>query len=377
MEFPSTQLRCSVHIDLYALERNLGRIRNFLPNAQSYIALVAADAFGIGIEAAVARLMLSGADAFAVTNLAEAKRVRRIGPGWPVIALSASLPGEEKTFLEHDIIPTISSLEEAERFCKMAADIGGIHTVHMKLPAAPHQVSTPDAAQAQKILDMLLNCKNLRLGAFCLSGAGTGVPEENALPDCAFLEFAREKTKGLDVYIHHGDIFDPASIPCTFKTSLRAGLVLFGVAPAASSILRDFKPESILTFRAAISHVKRLPKGAYVGYSKTCRVEKDSIIALLAAGYGDGLARNAGGRAKVIIRDTFAPLVGIVSMDQAAVDASAIAGITLNDEAIVIGASASCNISIEDYCGALGISPAEALTSITQRVPRFYTQSNV
>ena len=92
MEFPRTQLRASIEIDLYALERNLGRIKNFLPSSRSYIALVAADAFGIGLEAAVARLMISGADAFAVTNLSEAVRVRKVGAGWPVIVLSASIP---------------------------------------------------------------------------------------------------------------------------------------------------------------------------------------------------------------------------------------------------------------------------------------------
>lgn len=77
MEGSSTHLRCSVHIDLCALERNLGKLRHFMGRERGYIALLSADAFGYGVEAAVVRLMLSGADAFAVTTAEEGERVGR------------------------------------------------------------------------------------------------------------------------------------------------------------------------------------------------------------------------------------------------------------------------------------------------------------
>ena len=93
MEGSSTHLRCSVHIDLCALERNLGKLRHFMGRERGYIALLSADAFGYGVEAAVVRLMLSGADAFAVTNAEEGERVREVGPGWKIIVMSSSLPG--------------------------------------------------------------------------------------------------------------------------------------------------------------------------------------------------------------------------------------------------------------------------------------------
>ena len=98
MEGSSTHLRCSVRIDLCALERNLGKLRSFLPDTKAFMGLVSADAFGCGVEAAVVRLMLSGADAFAVTNSDEGKCVREVGEGWPVIVMSSTLPGEERIY---------------------------------------------------------------------------------------------------------------------------------------------------------------------------------------------------------------------------------------------------------------------------------------
>lgn len=124
MEGSSTHLRCSVRIDLCALERNLGKLKFFLPKSRGYIALVSADAFGYGMEAAVVRLMLSGADGFAVTNIREAIGVREVGSGWKVIVLSSSLPGEEYLYFENNITPVIVSAEEIDRFEKFAEQTG-------------------------------------------------------------------------------------------------------------------------------------------------------------------------------------------------------------------------------------------------------------
>lgn len=379
MEFNRTQLRCSVHIDLYALERNLGKIKQHLPNARSYIALVSADAFGIGIEAAVARLMLSGADAFAVTNLSEALKVRQVGQGWTVIVLSASIPNEEKLFIENDIIAVLASLEEVERFERVAESLGKVATVHMKLPSANPNRSIPDVEQARKMLDKILKSKHLNLTAFCIAGTGTGAPEESDEPNLDFLKEASEilQRENKSVYVHHSDMFNPQILPEYYQTSLRAGLILFGIKPEKNSVLEAFSPEQVITFRSAVSHIKRLPKGAYVGYAKTYKLEKDSKIALLSVGYGDGLARSASSKASVIIRDTIVPIVGRVSMDQVAVDVSNLARVELSDEAIIIGSSQTRTITIEDYCRDLSLSPAEALTAFTQRVVRIYRQSNV
>lgn len=378
MEFPRTSLRCSVQIDLYTLERNLGRIKDFLPRSKSYIALVAANAFGIGMEAAVARLMLSGADAFAVTNLSEAVRVRKVGPGWSVIVLSASVPGEEDFFIEHDITPTLASLNEISRFETCAKKQNKRIKVHMRIPSKPESTSIPDSKHALLMLKKLLESEFLDLEAFYLSGTGTGATEDTVECDCDFLNEAAKilKIAKKSVYLHHSDIFNPKIIPDYFETSLRAGLVLFGIKPEKDSVLAGFEPEQVITLRSAVSHIKRLPKGAFVGYCKTFQTTRDSKIALISIGYGDGLARSAGGNASVIIRDKLLPIIGIVSMDQAAIDATDLPQIQLSDEAIIIGNSQSQKITIEDYCKYLKISAAEALTSITQRVTKFYKKGS-
>ena len=125
-------------------------------------------------------------------------------------------------------------------------------------------------------------------------------------------------------------------------------------------------------FRSSVSLVKDLPAGATVGYGKTYTLPRDSKVALLSLGYGDGVPRDGGGKISVLIRGKRAPVIGRVSMDQAAIDVSDFDEIAVGDEAIIVGESGGDYISIEEYCGRLGITPAQALTSITKRVARFY-----
>ncbi len=371
MEGSSTHLRCSVEIDLCALERNLGKLRFFMPKSKGYIALVSADAFGYGVEAAVVRLMLSGADAFAVTNISEAIKVREVGAGWKIIVLSASLPQEEHIYIENDITPVIAGLEELERFENAAKEAGKKIKVHIKLPVRANSI--PSRKQAEQMLEKLSGNQYLQLEAFCLSGTGTGAPSEGAIADAEFLKFAAEKLgTNSGIFIHHSDICNPDELPTEFAKSLRAGLVLFGMKPAENSILKGFQPENVLKFRTSVSQIKNLPKGSTVGYGKTYTLQRNSRIALLSVGYGDGVPREASGKMSVIVRGKIANVIGRVSMDQAVIDVTDFDEIELGDEAIIVGKSGGLEISIEEYSSRLSITPAQALTSITKRVARFY-----
>jgi len=357
---------------LCALERNLGKLKYFLPKSHGYVALVSADAFGYGVAAAVVRLMLSGADAFAVTNVSEGVKVREVGTGWRIIVMSSTLPGEENFYFEHDLTPVLVSCEEIERFEKLAREYGAVLPVHIRLPIFGD--SPPNAAEARRMLDRILASKELSLEAFCLGGTGTGAPCEGVEADTEFLEYAEAALAkcGRKVFIHHSDVCNISALPESFGKSLRAGLVLFGMRPSDKSILSGFEPEHVLTFRTSVSLIKNLPKGATVGYGRTFELKKDSKVALLSVGYGDGVPREAGGRMSVIIRGRRAPVIGRVSMDQAAIDVSDFDEIEVGDEAIIVGECDGDKISIEDYCTGLGITPAQALTSVTKRVARFY-----
>ncbi|MDE0819759.1 MAG: alanine racemase, partial [Opitutales bacterium] len=130
---PQPQARCWADIDLAALERNLRHIQAGLPAGLKYVAVVKADAYGHGIQPVVSRLMQCGADMFAVANVGEGMQIREIGSGWPILILSPLLPGEEEALLDYDLIATLSTTEEAERFNQFARKAGTPLPVHVKI----------------------------------------------------------------------------------------------------------------------------------------------------------------------------------------------------------------------------------------------------
>src|SRR5687767_2398884 len=121
--------RCWAEVDLSALRENLAWIRHRVGSGVKVITVVKADAYGHGLKPIAGVLMQSGTDIFGVANLAEAQAIRSVGKGWPILMLGACLPHEIPIAARDQIMPTISSVDEAERF----AATGHRLAVHVKV----------------------------------------------------------------------------------------------------------------------------------------------------------------------------------------------------------------------------------------------------
>src|SRR5258706_5069460 len=108
--------RCWAEVDLTALRENLAWIRHRVGPGVKVITVVKADAYGHGLKQIAALLMQSGTDVFGVANLAEAAAIRSVGKGWPILMLGPCLPEEVELAVRDQVMPTLSSLVEAEAF---------------------------------------------------------------------------------------------------------------------------------------------------------------------------------------------------------------------------------------------------------------------
>src|SRR5580765_1995423 len=113
--------RCWAEVDLGALHENLTWIRHRVGTQIKIMTVVKADAYGHGLKQIAALLMQSGTDIFGVANLTEAQAIRSVGQGWPILMLGACLPEEVDAAVRDDVMPTISSFEEAQAFDAFAA----------------------------------------------------------------------------------------------------------------------------------------------------------------------------------------------------------------------------------------------------------------
>ena len=109
-----------------------------------------------------------------------------------------------------------------------------------------------------------------------------------------------------------------------------------------------------------------------VGYGSTFLPQKPSRIAVLAAGYGDGIHRSLGNRGSVLIRGALAPMVGIVSMDVTMIDVTEIPGAQIGDVATIYGTDGKFSHPAHLVARSIGTVTSDLLCAVSQRVPRIY-----
>src|SRR5687767_8103759 len=127
------QYRCWAEIDLDALRENLAWIRHRVGPDVKIMTVVKADAYGHGLKQIAAQLMQSGTDLFGVANLAEARLVRNVGGGWPVLLLGSTLPDEVEGVIRTEVMATVSSVHEAQLFSQAAHRLGRVARLQLKI----------------------------------------------------------------------------------------------------------------------------------------------------------------------------------------------------------------------------------------------------
>lgn len=371
-------LRCWAEIDLAALERNLRLIRASLPAHMRYVAVVKADAYGHGLPQAAARLMHAGADLFAVANIAEASALREIGPGWPILLLSPLLPEEDRYVAEYDLIATVSTSDEVQRLDAVGKSHGRPIAVHLKIDTGMGRLGVWHE-ETEKLYAEIVAAPHVKLaGVFTHFSSPDDDPAFTTEQRRRFLA-ALDRCRGIQV----SDLFIHADNSAGLETlegagpfnAVRIGLLQFGILPHARSLLSEVHTEPVFSFRTRVGIVKTLPKGCTISYGRTHTLERDSRVAVLTAGYGDGIPRAASNRAYVLVRGVRCPVLGRVTMDQTIVDVTDVPDVTRGDEAVLVGRQQKSEITIGEFSRWSDTIPWETLCSVTKRVPRLYKTS--
>lgn len=368
-------LRCWAEINLSALEGNIRRIRQTLPPHVRYMAVVKADAYGHGLPQTVARLMHSGVDLFAVANVQEAAAIRELGSGWPVLLLSALLPEEEDQAIALQAIPTISGPEEVERLGEKARQRGIVLGVHLKIDTGMGRLGVWHTA-AQDLWQRLHAHPSLRVdGIYTHFSSADSDPDFTAQQRALFLSTYQQldPAPGPETLLHSDNSAGLESFRGENPfNAVRVGLLQFGILPYPRSLLARVRTEPTFRFVTKVSLVKEIPTGTPVGYGQTFRTARPTRLAILSAGYGDGIPRSLSNRGKVLIGGREHPIIGTVTMDQTMVDVTDGPAPRAGEEAVLIGQQGSAEISIETFSAWAGTIPWEILCSVTKRVPRLY-----
>ena len=366
-------LRAWTEIDLSAYERNLKNIKNALPKHLEFVSVVKADAYGHGLPQIVERSLQSGIKAFAVANIHEAFEIRNIGVGWPILLLGALLPGEEHFIPNSDFIPTISSIEELHRLNRACEAVNTSVDIYLKVDTGMGRLGI--------WYEDFTECFNLVQSMKFINLSGIYTHFSDPINDPEFTLLQRQRMEALlnsqplpkNLKIHadnSASFWDLHKYPAF--NAVRIGLLQYGVLSNEKSNLGKLNISPTLSFYTKIGLIKKLPKGTSISYGRKYILKKDSKIAILTAGYGDGIPIAYGEKGSVIIRDQLCPIIGQITMDQIIVDVTELDVVEAGETAILIGASKTQTISLESFSKQSKTIPWEILCSITKRVNRIY-----
>lgn len=374
----SSSKRCWATIDLAALERNVGRIRRALPKEVKCISVVKADAYGHGLPQVVPRLMRSFVDLFAVATVHEAVTVRELGGGWPILVLGALLPEEDAFLTEYNLIGTVSSLEELNRFEQLGRSEGKKIPIHLKVDTGMGRAGVWHA-DAVDLFREIVDQGNVELtGIYTHFSSADRDPEYTGKQRKVFTELltrlreiSGDTLKNLLIHADNSAGLETLDAESSFN-AIRVGIIQFGVLQNKDSWVRRLGIEPILTLKARVGLIKNLPKGVNISYGRTYELKRDSRIAIITAGYGDGVPIGLSNQGEVIIGGHRCPIIGRVTMDQTIVDISDFPEIRIGDEVVLIGEYNGEVITISDWSRWANTIEYDVYCSITKRVPRNY-----
>ena len=346
-------------IDAGALRHNLSKIRERARGAR-VMAVVKANAYGHGLVPTA--LALAEADAFAVARLEEGLALRAAGITQPIVLLEGVFAPEHVLeaarhgfdLVVHDPLQ-IELLEEfvgPHRFILWIKIDTGMNRLGFR----------PDEFAAA--LERVQRLRPAPLEIRLLTHLARADDRDDAMTREQLARF-KEATRGLDYAIsvaNSAGLFGNVRLGCDW---VRPGLVLYGASPFADKTGRQLGLQPVMSLETSVIAVRRVPPGETVGYGGAWRAARESAVAIIAAGYGDGLARGLSSGTPVCIDGKRVPLVGRVSMDMIAVDVTGLEGVHVGTPVVLWGE----DLPVEEVARHAGTIPYELLCGVSQRVP--------
>lgn len=358
--------RCWVEIDLDVVEANYRSARALCGRKVQVIPVLKANAYGLGAAALSRQLYGLGTRLFAVAELGEALEVRR-ACGGDALVLGMIAPGQMETAVREGVVATVYDIDQARQLDASAARVGRKARVHVKLDTGLHRLGfAPDRIDE---LDAVFELSHIRVeGLFThLALREDSADAEQIERFLRVVKALRARGRGCGL-LHACDSIGMVRHPQWRFDAVRIGAWLYGVVPSRYPNANG-ECRLPVRFMTRVVQVRPVARGEYLGYDETHPLERDRLIATLAAGYADGYPRvNSTG--KVCIRGRRAPIAGLLCMDQMTVDVTDIPGVRPGDEVTLLGDG----ITLEAYSAWTGAHRNEALTRIGRRVPRVYTR---
>lgn len=373
--------RVEAAVDLDAIRWNIEQMKQHMHPEAAVCAVVKADAYGHG-AVPVAKALSDLVSWYAVATPEEAFSLRDHGITHPIMILGYSQPACYEALIKGNIRPAIFKEADAKAFSEAAKQLGVTGKIQIKLDCGMGRIGFLPGSGSVEAIKRISKLPDLEIeGIFThfsrADEADKGPVKEQLSVFLSMLEHIR--AAGVEVPMCHCDnsagIID---LPQANYNLVRAGIAMYGLYPSAEVCKEQVKLQPALSLYSRITFLKTLPKGYPISYNATYVTERETRVATIPVGYGDGYPRALSSKGYVLVRGRKAPILGRVCMDQFMVDVTDIPEVSDGDRVTLIGRNGEAFLPVEEIAELAGTFNYEFLCNLGKRIPRvFYREGRV
>ncbi len=319
-------------LDLGALRHNLGIARELAPGSR-LMAVVKANAYGHG-AATIAPNLEPLVDALAVACIEEARELRAAGVKAPILLLEGPFEASEVGEASESNFWLMIDNEQHVAWVEEASVASPINC-WLKIDSGMHRLGCAPA-DAQGFRQRLEDSANTTGQPVLVThfASADNLESEQTREQLALFKATCQDLPGLQSAANSPGLL---GWPESHLDWIRPGYMLYGNSPFAGDHAQADRLRPVMTLTSAVISVRDVPAGDSVGYAARWFAERDSRIATICIGYGDGYPRSAKNGTPVLINGKRAPMVGRVSMDMITVDVTDLPGVAIGDEVVLWG----------------------------------------
>lgn len=359
----SEKVWLEIHRD--ALKFNARRIRQIIGADVFLLAMVKADAYGLGLLEISRELRDCGVSGFGVSNIEEGVLLRKQFSTVPILITGPSFLDNIEGILQSNLIPFVASLDLLRKLNEVALLKSKKAKVHLMIDTGMGRLGIWHE-KGEDFFKELLKLKNIELEGVA-SHLATADSKEEEFVHVQLKRFQdflfKLKVMGCEIPLKH--IANSSAIlkfPDSFFNMVRVGLLFYGIYPSEHVPKDQFKP--VLSWKTRIAFIKEVEPGRTVSYGATFVADQKTRIATLPVGYFHGYPRSLSNRGEVLVNGERCRVVGRVTMDQIMVDLGPESQAKVDEEVILAGAQGDQSITFEEMAEKAGTIPYEILTRL-------------
>lgn len=368
-----------VEVNLTNADYNIKQIRKKVGPDKEIVGVIKADGYGHGAVKMAEILRNNEVKIFAVATLQEAISLRTAGAMEEIIILGLTPNMYADVLIDYNLTPVVNSLENAKVIAEAAKAHGQEVEALVAIDTGMGRIGylTDDPTAIEEIRQMKA------LEGFDIKGLfshfATADEKDKSFARLQverYAEFvAKLKEENIDVpcktFANSAAIME---IPSAHYDAVRPGIILYGCYPSHEVDKNELSLKPVMSVKANIVHIKKVPKGFSCSYGRKFIAERESIIGTITLGYADGYPRPYSSKAKVIVGGKMAPIAGNICMDQCMIDLTDVPGVKVGDEVIIMGSDGENTILASDIADATDTINYEIVCAFGQRLPKVYVK---